>query len=280
MRTWICAVALGLWCLHQAAVACQLRTPGGWAPGTYKPTASAVSTFVRTVRIEGGRNGCQASLQVVWKGSGTSLPLEGPGGLLRVNATLDAAGSQALPAAPLDVVSVRLDPRRSLDLPVWLGVAAGQWLAAGTYGVSLRWRLVNAAGQSVDEQDTAWQLDVEPAVRLGFGAGTSRESVMDFGELAEGATRSTTLMVRANAGYRLQLDSRQGGQLAHSRALGPGVPYILRVDGVATQPRRSGWGLQGQAGLTTHQLQVEIGRLERVLAGDYADELLFTVTAQ
>jgi hypothetical protein len=202
------------------------------------------------------------------------------GGLLRVNATLDAAGSQALPAAPLDVVSVRLEPGRSLDLPVWLGVAAGQWLTAGTYGVSLRWRLVNAAGQSVDEQDTAWQLDVEPAVRLGFGAGTSRESVVDFGELAEGATRSTTLMVQANAGYRLQLDSRQGGQLVHSRALGPGVPYTLRVDGVATQPRRSGWGLQGQAGLTTHQLQVEIGRLDRVLAGDYADELLFTVTAQ
>jgi hypothetical protein len=102
----------------------------------------------------------------------------------------------------------------------------------------------------------------------------------DFGELMQGARRRAVLDVLANTPYQLQLVSARGGKLVNQSFSASEVGYALRVDGVVMSAAAGNAALAVErAGSSRHPLEVEIGPVQKVLAGHYADELLITISA-
>jgi len=262
------------------ALACTLMPPGRWALRAYDPSAITAVAQPLTVRVLGDK-GCQASLQVQWQGVAGDLFLSGPGSeSLRLLLTTDAAGTQPLPAAPQDAGSVSLDKGRDTTLYLWARPHTAQWLAPGIYEGSLRLRLVGADG-TLDERELTVSTPVLAAVRAAFAGSNGKMARLDFGELSQGAQRSAQLDVQANTGHRITLDSTRSGRLVNRQFAQSAIPYSLRVDGVVLQPGAANMQISSpSAGLARHRIEVEIGPIERVLAGEYTDDLLITLTAQ
>ncbi|MBX3585379.1 MAG: hypothetical protein KF796_01955 [Ramlibacter sp.] len=269
-----CGLAQGV------GMACTLVAPGGWSLGAYDPGAGPAIAQPMQVRVVGGK-GCLASLQVEWPGVAGELPLTGPGGMpLRVSLSTDAGGSAPVAAAPQDAAAVALDGGRESTVYLWARPYAAQWVSPGTYVASLRLRLVDGTG-TVDEREVPVSVQVTAAVRAAFAGSAGKVARLDFGELAQGAQRSTQLDVQANTGHRITLESAHGGRLVNRRFVQSAVDYRLRVGGAVISPKASGAGISiPSAGVAHHRIEVEIGTVERVLAGDYADDLLITITAQ
>jgi hypothetical protein len=104
---------------------------------------------------------------------------------------------------------------------------------------------------------------------------------LDFEELVQGATRSAGLVVQANSTYTIALESAQNGQLVNAKFPLMGLAYSLRLDGrpMSLGPNASDIRL-ATPGRVRHAIEARIGPVERVLAGEYVDSLLVTITAQ
>ena len=96
-----------------------------------------------------------------------------------------------------------------------------------------------------------------------------------LGELVSGAQGRAGLSLDGNVGVTLDVEAVNGA-LVHTEFPQYSVPYILRLAGVTGA---------GTAGLRTRlrpgdtvDLQIEIGELESVVAGDYQDTLVLTLT--
>ncbi len=273
---------LGTFLLARALAdqACELLTPPTWALDGYDPASASAATRALPIRIQAPR-GCLVSLQAEWQGVGGELMLYGAGiEPLRLMLSSDAAASVPVPAAPQDIGTYRVEPGRDARAYLWATVAAGQWVSPGNYSSPLRLRLVSASG-TVSEREIAVTVHVRAAVRATFAGGAGKLARLDFGELQQGARRDAQLEVQANTGHRLTLESANRGKLVNRRFGQSTVPYRLRVAGVPVPPEASGAGIDiAAAGRARHRIDVEIGEVDRVLAGDYADDLLITITAQ
>lgn len=262
--------------------ACDLQAPAAVPLGFYQASSPVSTARPLGIRLRaGGAGTCSGTLQAQWAGVNGELLLQGPGGDLRVALTLDAAGTAALPAAPQDALAVQAAAGLAQDIPLWVRVLPGQWLAPGTYQAPLRLRVLDARGGTLDERELSLWLVVEAVVRAGFSGGADRSARLDFGELAQGARRAALLDVQANTAYRMTLQSTQRGRLVNRRYPDSSVPYVLRVGGRAMPLAAGAAGLeQPVAGRVQHAIEAEIGPVERVLAGDYADDLLITIEAR
>jgi len=248
--------------------------------GFYRPSTQGSMPRPLGVRVRAGTSVCSGTLQVQWAGVNGELMLQGPGGGLRVALTLDAAGTAPLPAAPQDATAVLANPGSAQDVSLWARVLPDQWLAPGTYQAPLWLRVLDARGGTLDERDLSLWLVVEAEVRASFSGG-DRSARLDFGELAQGARRAALLDVRANTAHRMTLQSTQRGRLVNRRFPDSTVPYVLRVGGRLMPLAGGAAGLeQPVAGRSQHAIEAEIGPVERVLAGDYADDLLITIEAR
>lgn len=279
---WTSRFLLGAFLLSRALAgqACELLTPPTWTLDGYDPASAAASARALPVRIHAPK-GCLVALQAEWQGVGGELLLYGAGiEPLRLMLSTDAAASVPVPGAPQDIGTYRVEAGRDTQVYLWATAAAGQWVSPGNYSSQLRLRLVSGAA-TVSEREIAVSVRVKAAVRATFAGGAGKLARLDFGELQQGARRDAQLEVQANTGHRLTLESSNRGKLVNRRFRQSTVPYRLRVAGVAVSPEASGAGIDiAAAGRARHRIDVEIGEVDRVLAGDYADDLLITITAQ
>lgn len=263
------------------AMACHLQLPAAVPLGFYQPSTPTAMARPLGVSVRAtGTVACSGTLQAQWAGVNGELMLQGPGVDLRVALTLDAGGTALLPAAPQDAQAVQAATGQVQELSLWARALPGQWVAPGTYQAPLRLRVLDARGSTLDERELSLWLVVEAVVRASFSGG-DRSARLDFGELAQGARRGALLDVQANTAHRMTLQSTQRGRLVNKRYPDSTVPYVLRVSGRVMPLTSASAGLeQPVAGRSQHAIEAEIGPVERVLAGDYADDLLITIEAR
>lgn len=264
---------------------CALDPPPQVSVGAYDPAAPFQNPVGWSLRASGD-SGCVARLQVDLLDAAGSLLLQGPDGTgLRVVLSMDAAGTAPLAAAPQDFATLQLAAGQQTVLPLWILRAPGQWLSPGLYRATVRLTLLDSKGKTLDKRDVGLQANVSPTVRAQFGsldsASGSNSARLDFGELAQGAVRSASLSVQANTGHAITLESAQRGQLVNRRFAQARIGYELRLNGSPVALSAAVAGVRiASPGKARHQIDVQIGPVERVLAGEYADDLLITITAQ
>lgn len=129
-------------------------------------------------------------------------------------------------------------------------------------------------------------IDVPPSATLGLAGAFRRnggQADVDLGELVEGIAQvPLQLHVRSTRGYRLGLESLNGGVL---RLAGTqwAVPYRVVIDGkVATIGSESAYVSSNRAGLRTDTLPLafSIGDAANRRAGTYSDVLTVSIAVQ
>ncbi|MDD2729945.1 hypothetical protein [Malikia sp.] len=285
-RWWLCCAGA----LHApAAMAdCMLEIPATVVLGRYDPAATQATpeSWQLTVRSRNPKTGCRARLQVETADQTSNLLSLGndPTGL-RVTLSQDAAGRQAIPVAPQDMTSVQLDLDRQASMVLWATRGTGQWISPGLYRGSLRLTLLDEQGQTLDRRDVEFKSMIHSVVHAQFGQSNSASGLnstrLDFGELRQGARRSAALAVQANTGYTITLSSANGGRLVHNSLAQGRVAYQLRLDGRPVALNQPIAGLSAnRPGRQSHDIEVEIGSMQQVLAGEYRDSLLITISGQ
>lgn len=273
--------------LPPARADCVLDAPGLVLLNRYDPgTPASPESWSLGIRSRKPQDGCQARLQIEAPDSSGQLVLQGkdPAGL-RILLARDASGSQPVNIAPQDLGSFALAAGEQAQLTLWALQAAGQWVEKGIYRSQVRISLLDAQGRTEDQRDVTFQVQVHPSVQARFGQASDALGVnstrLDFGELVQGDRQRARLTVQSNSGYMITLRSSQRGRLVNRRFAQAQVPYLLRVDGRPVALGGSDAELEvARPGRQGHDLEIEIGMFERVLAGEYADTLLITITAQ
>lgn len=109
---------------------------------------------------------------------------------------------------------------------------------------------------------------------------------LDFGTFFEGQSLSFDLRARGNTGFRVSLESRNRGVMAHA-SLPSRVPYTLSVDGVPVDlGRRRPVRIASFTGETTdaegeaYRIEVQVGSLAGTLGGRHRDSVTVTLTAR
>ena len=272
---------------HAGAQDCVIDSPASVSLPFYDPTA-APSAVAWQIKLRGIR-GCEAHLQIENLDAPGRLALLGgsSGEGLQTSLFTQASGGAPVEPAPSEVASFRLAGGQETTVLLWLRADATQWVGAGLYQCALGVRIVRASGETLDYRETRIVSDVRATARARFGAisssgsGSSSVARLDFGELQQGAQRSATLEVLANTAHTLSLASTGRSRLVNRQNPSSGIGWSLRING---QPVALGSGQTVlpflEKGRIRYQFDAQIGAVERVLAGDYADDLLITITAQ
>lgn len=264
------------------AAGCRLEAPAELELGRYSPD-NPPTAVTRSLRVW-GVDGCQATVQVEGLENDGRLrlaPAAGPGGL-GVGVSALPLGGQPVPAAPVAWASVVLPAGQVRSLPLWLVPDAAQWLPPGTYRQSIVVRLLDSAGLTLDALQLSVSADIQATARAEFSGGAAgRVARLDFGQLQQGARRAAALDVTANTPHRVTLESASGARLVNLREPdSTPIPWSLRVNGSRVDLSRPASLPFTAQGRVRHTFEAEIGAVERVLAGDYADDLRITITAQ
>lgn len=287
---WLAALCCGVGALQApAALAeCLLDAPAMLMLGRYDPGAAQALpvSWQLTVKPRHPKAGCRARLQAEATDQAGHLLLLGndPAGL-RVALAQDASGRQALAVAPQDLASFQLEPDQQTQLVLWAVRSPGQWIDPGLYRASLHLSLLDEQGRTLERREVDFQSIVPPLVQAQFGQVSSAAGIsltrLDFGELRQGASRRATLSVQANTGYTITLGSANSGRLVHSSQSREQIGYQLRLDGRPVALNQSLAGLSAiRSGRQQHEIEVEIGPMQQVLAGEYRDSLLITISGQ
>lgn len=291
LRQWgRSAILCALWGLAWSSVAwaqdCVLESPPSVSLPFYDPT-EATGAVAWPIKVRGLR-GCEARLQIENLDSNGRLSLLSTASADRLlaNIATQPQGGSPVPAAPSDATTLTLAPGQEKTLLFWIKADAKQWVSVGPYQQAFRLRLLRATGETLDDRETLVLASVRASARISFGAGSTGAGQgagvarLDFGELRQGARRSTSLEVLSNTAHSLSLASSGRGQLVN-RGHPSSIPWTLVINGQAVSLT------QGQAALpltargqVLYRIDASIGAIEQVLAGEYADDLLITVTAQ
>ena len=284
MLCWLLACA---WPSHAQAQDCVIDSPATVALPFYDPTA-ATAAVAWQIKLRGIR-GCNARLQIENLDTPGRLALAGGSSSERLQTSLltQPNGGIPVPPAPAEVGSFKLAAGQETTLVLWLRADATQWISAGLYQRTLVVRLTKASGETLDYHETRVVSSVKATARARFGAisdsgrGGSSVARLDFGELQQGAQRSATLEVLANTAHTLSLASTGRGRLVNRQNPSSSIEWGLRINGQPVALASGNTVLPFVArGRIRYQFDAQIGAIERVLAGDYADDLLITITAQ
>ncbi|MFM2083783.1 MAG: hypothetical protein RLY95_601 [Pseudomonadota bacterium] len=281
---WI-VLGLLLWMQASYAETCQLDVPGQVVLPNHDPSASSRSQYALTIRVR-AVTACTVRLQVDRLDSLGEVKLSGASVAgLRVGLNQDASYAVPLQAAPNDIASWKLAAGQIATYAIWISPLIQQWVSAGFYQAPIHLRLLNSSGSTLDDRDVVLIAKLDATTKITFAGNGSRASRLDFGEISAGAIRSAVLDVWANATHRITLTSQNRGYMQNARmqadASDAKIAYSVRLSG---QPMTLSTGVASVAvqnlGQTRHQLDVEIGAVQRLLAGEYMDDLLITVVAQ
>lgn len=278
-------LSLLVWVQASYAETCQLDVPGQVVLPSHDPSASSRSQYALTIRVR-AVTACTVRLQVDRLDSLGEIKLSGAGaGGLRVGLNQDASYAVPLQATPNDIASWKLEAGQIATYAIWISPLIQQWVSAGFYQAPIHLRLLNSSGATLDDRDVVLIAKLDATTKITFAGNGSRFSRLDFGEISAGAVRSAILDVWANASHRITLTSQNRGYLQNARiqadAADAKIAYSVRLSG---QPMPLSTGVASVAvqnlGQTRHQLDVEIGAVQRLLAGEYMDDLLITIVAQ
>lgn len=265
---------------------CVVDSPPALTLPFYDPTQST-SAIAWQIKLRGIR-GCEARLQIDNLDTVGRVSLQHAAGAERLLAKLSTQplGGSPVPASPSDASAVTLAAGQEKTLVFWLQADAKQWVSVGLYQHALRVRLIRPSGETIDERETVLSSSVRATARLAFGAGLAagggaNVARLDFGELRQGAQRSTTLEVLSNTAHTLSLTSSGRSRLVNRQNPTSSIPWNLTINGqpVVLTSGQAALPLT-MRGQVLHRIDAQVGAVERVLAGEYADDLLITVTAQ
>ena len=291
---WLGATAwllsCGLWCADAQATPenCMLDAPAMVVLGHYDPSAAQPTPvgWNLAVRTRNPKVGCRAHLQMEVPDSASNLVLQGtdPAGL-RLSLSQDAGGNLPVIVAPQEIGSFDLEPGGQAQFTFWAWRGAGQWVSPGLYRGTARLNLFDDQGRTLDRRDVDFQTVLNAVVRAGFGKFNVQSGLnssrLAFGELTQGATRHAMLAVQSNTAYTITLSSAQQGRLVNRNFPSASIAYLLRIDGVQLPLTQTDASLNVmRRGQQNHDIEVEIGPVQRVIAGEYADNLLITISAQ
>lgn len=283
----VCWLLAASWQTHAQAQDCVIDSPPAVVLPFYDPTA-APAAVAWQIKLRGIR-GCEARLQIENLDTPGRIALEGgsSGERLQTSLSTQATGGTPVPPAPAEIGTFRLAAGQETTLVLWLRADATQWTGAGLYQRPLVVRIVRAGGETLDLRETRIVSDVRATARARFGtlsdtgSGGSSVARLDFGELQQGAQRSATLEVLANTAHTLSLASTGRARLVNRQNPASSIAWNLRINGQPVALASGNTVLPFQArGRIRYQFEAQIGAIERVLAGDYADDLLITITAQ
>ena len=278
LTTLMCAKA-------SAPAQCVLDVPNQIQLGNYDPGTMVQNPTGWSFRVS-SQTGCAARIQLDALDATGRLLLQGPDGAgFTVLMAKDASGSTPANAAPLDAAAVQIAAGQQATVSLWAVSPSGQWRMPGSYRGAVRVSLLDSAGQVLAQRDLAFVTAVSPTVQLhwervasGSGSPSAR---LDFGELVQGATRSASLVVQANSSHTIGLESTQRGQLVNAKFPQAGLSYSLRLNGRPLALGANASDVRNATqGKVRHEIEVRIGPVERVLAGEYVDSLLVTISAQ
>lgn len=280
-------LVLMLWQRPAQAQDCVLDSPSTVHLPFYDPTSAPVAVAWQ-IKLR-GIWGCEAQLQIDNLDTPGRIGLEGSSGGERLQTSLltQASGGTPVPPAPAPVNSFKLAAGQETTVLLWLRADATQWVGAGLYQRALGVRITRANGTTLDYRETRIASEVRATARASFGAvsdtgsGSSSVARLDFGELQQGAQRSATLEVLANSTHTLGLSSTGRARLVNQQNPSSSIGWGLRINGQPVALESGNTVLPFLArGRVRYQFEAQIGTVERVLAGDYADDLLITITAQ
>jgi spore coat protein U-like protein len=181
---------------------------------------------------------------------------------------------------------------QTIQLPYVISIPAGQQLGAGTYDDSLTISLYTGTLSDPALVTTATLTISGPVANaidlalvdpgLSFPAfNPQTATVMDFGELFQGATGAVDLLVDANCAFTLALESENSGVMAHSNILDPStVPYEFLFLGIAVDLSSGNPVQVATSPGFRYPIQVTIGNLGTASSGTYQDVVTVTVTSQ
>jgi hypothetical protein len=283
----LCWLLAASWQTPALAQDCVIDSPAMVALPSYDPTSPAAAVAWQ-IKLRGVR-GCQAHLQIENLDTPGRLNLAGgsSGERLQTSLLTQASGGSPVPPAPSEVGVFKLAAGQETTVLLWLRADAIQWVGAGLYQQVLGVRITRPNGATLDYRETRIVNDVRATARARFGAisdsgsGGSSVARLDFGELQQGAQRGATLEVLANTAHTLSLASSGRGRLTNRQNPSSSIAWNLRINGQPV-PLASGNAVLPflARGRIRYQFDAQIGAIERVLAGDYADDLLITITAQ
>lgn len=283
----VCWLMAATWQAHAQAQDCVIESPPVVVLPSYDPT-KPTAALAWQIKLRGVR-GCQANLQIENLDAPGRLKLAGGSSneQLQTSIFTQASGGSPVPQAPDEVGRFKLSAGQETTVLLWLRADATQWVGAGLYQQTLGVRITRPNGSTLDFHETRVISDVKATARARFGAisdsgsGGSSVARLDFGELQQGAQRSATLEVLANTAHTLSLTSTGRGQLTNRQNPSSSIAWNLRVNGQPVTLSSGKADLPFTArGRIRYQFDAQIGRVEKVLAGDYADDMLITITAQ
>ncbi len=127
--------------------------------------------------------------------------------------------------------------------------------------------------------------NVVPSVQanfVGLDGGADSSATLALGELSTGLKRSIGLQLRANADVDVTVTSQNrgrlvrdggGGDIRYDLAIGGGQVNLQQIDQVKLRLADSVRG-------NTQQMQIEVGNIDRAVAGTYRDTVTFRISAR
>lgn len=242
--------------------------------------------------VNGGEDAC--TLAIAAKGDATGAQRRMRNGVSELVYLVKTEGNVELGndlAAPGGYVQLPGGAGSEATLRLRIEIPAGQMEGAGSFSDLLTLRLydIETAPTPVGLDTTVTVSGLIPAraqvniagADAAFGAFTLDQ--LNFGELAEGATRNGVVQVRATAPVRVTVQSQYRGVLRH-RVLGetvPSVPYSLSLAGTVGDLTTGVFAIDRTPPMTlageNYPLLVTIGSIEGRVAGQYQDILTVSV---
>ncbi|HYE01393.1 MAG TPA: spore coat protein U domain-containing protein [Alphaproteobacteria bacterium] len=238
------------------------------------------------IGVDGGQNGIRRMSGQ--DGAQLRYDILGPSNRPVADAPANAANGLVVGTVP---------PKGRLTVELYPVLPAGQMVPPQYYAdrvTATVYTLSNGQpSETVDSQAVDVQAQVAEVIQSTLqvggvrGALDGRTGTLDFGELRSGASKEFGLEIAGNIPYRVTLQSENRGQLLGIGAgnAGRAVPYALALDG-RTVPLGGAFELPVAAPTASgrsanqHGFTVQIGDLGWALAGDYADNITVTVSAQ
>lgn len=165
-----------------------------------------------------------------------------------------------------------------------------QFVPAGTYSDQILLQLFHDYSY-VAGADELMEIivTVDPIIGLSIGDVGSQYDPngasysLAFGELTPGESLQAQATALSNTNYLIEVFSQNGGNLKHLE-VNETIPYTLLIDGspVVISPSAPVEVISGSATTSTgtaHTIEIVIGSFNWVPAGDYEDNLSFSITA-
>lgn len=193
-------------------------------------------------------------------------------------------------------LSIRVPPRQARRLAMRLRLPAGQMVPAGDYSAALD-LLLNSGPQPLNPgggppvdfpsitRTVVLHADVTPRVQANFtgisASDSGRVGKVDLGEITSSELRDFGIQIRSNVDVDIAVRSEGRGNLVHTEDQGARIPFALTIAGqpIDLSTESSVAGATSLSGVT-NAIRVRVGSTEGARSGEYADDLVFTISGR